>query len=142
MELASKYPVVHKAVDLLDIGSDPIKARAFPMAIDEADDLIAKDPVAVSRDYIAATGKKFEPSALAEMIGRKGNLYATGELEGLPLPPAAQPAGKLTIRPLPRSAIRATSPAALAPLEAGVLSYGANHGQRCCNRGRGTPASR
>ncbi len=97
MELASKNPVVHKVVDLLDIvggpittvaaygttpfvADNPIKARAFLAAIDEANDLIVRDPLGVSRDYVAATGEKFEPVALAEMIGRKGNLYATTPL--------------------------------------------------------------
>ena len=55
MERASKNPVVRKVTDLLD-------------------------PIGVSRDYIAATGEKFEPAALAEMIGRGGNLYATAPL--------------------------------------------------------------
>ena len=97
MELASKNPVVHNVADLLDIvggpittlaaygttrfvADNPIKSRAFLMAIDEANDLIVRDPLGVSRDYIAATGEKFEPAALAEMIGRKGNLYATAPL--------------------------------------------------------------
>jgi NitT/TauT family transport system substrate-binding protein len=97
MEIASKNPVVHRVIDLLDIvggpittvaaygttrfvADNPIKARAFLMAIDEADELIVKDPVGVSRDYIAATGERFESSALAEMIGRKGNLYAVASL--------------------------------------------------------------
>ena len=94
MELASKNPIVHKVVDLLDIvagpittlaaygttrfaEANPVKARAFLMAIDEANALIVSDPLGVSRDYIAATGEKFEAAALAEMIGRKGNLYAS-----------------------------------------------------------------
>ena len=97
MELASKTPIVHKVVDLLDIvdgpittlaaygttkfvADHPIKSRAFLSAIDEANDLIVRDPLGVSRDYIAATGEKFEPAALADMIGRKGNLYATAPL--------------------------------------------------------------
>ena len=97
MELASKNPVVHKVTDLLDIvggpittlavygttqfaAENPIKARAVVLAIDEANDLIVRDPIGVSRDYIAATGEKFEPAALAEMIGRRGNLYATAPL--------------------------------------------------------------
>jgi NitT/TauT family transport system substrate-binding protein len=97
MELASKIPIVHKVVDLLDIvggpittlaayattkfaAENPIKARAFLMAIDEANILIAEDKLGVSRDYLAATGEKFEAAALAEMIGRKGNLYATAPL--------------------------------------------------------------
>ena len=96
-ELASKSPVVHKVVDLLDIvggpittlaaygttkfaAENPIKAKAFLMAIDEANVLIEQDKLGVSRDYLAATGEKFEPAALAEMIGRKGNLYATAPL--------------------------------------------------------------
>ena len=96
-ELASASPKVHKVVDLLDIvggpittlasygteafaAANPIKARAFLMAVDEANALIVRDPLGVSRDYIAAIGEKFEAAVLAEMIVRKGNLYATEPL--------------------------------------------------------------
>ena len=97
MELASVTPKIHKVVDLLDIvggpittlatygmgsffADNPIKARAFLMAIDEANAIIAAEPLNVSRDYIAVTGEKVEPAALTAMITRKGNLYATAPL--------------------------------------------------------------
>ena len=116
-EMASVAPPIHKVVDLLDIvggpittlsaygtttfaDANPIKARAFLAAIDEANALIVSDPIGVSRDYIAATGEKFEPAVLAEMIARKGNLYATAPLRAQVY--AAQMAKTGLIRKMPK----------------------------------------
>ena len=70
----------HTFAPLTFFADNPIKARAFLMAIDEANAIIAAEPLNVSRDYIAVTGEKAEPAALTAMITRKGNLYATAPL--------------------------------------------------------------
>ena len=93
-ELAATNVKAHKVIDIIDIvggpvttlavygqtrwaTENPLKAKAVVAAIDEANDLIVRDTKGVAADYLAVTGEKFEVGQLAEMISRKGNLYAS-----------------------------------------------------------------
>ncbi len=86
-----KIHVVLEAVDVLGgpahitcayasqkfLEANPIKVKAFLAALDEANEMIAKDPKAAIEAYIRVTKDKGTPEDLLSVVTRKGSLYSS-----------------------------------------------------------------
>ena len=55
--------------------ANPKTVKAFLAAVDEASEIIAKDPMAAARSYLAITKEKFSPEEMAAIISQKGAIY-------------------------------------------------------------------
>jgi NitT/TauT family transport system substrate-binding protein len=58
------------------VEENPIKTAALVAALDEANDIIAKDRMSAAVSYINITHEKFTPEVLAELLTREGVLYS------------------------------------------------------------------
>jgi NitT/TauT family transport system substrate-binding protein len=58
------------------VDENPIKTAALVGALDEAQEVIAKDRMSAARDYLAITHERFTPEAVADMLSREGALYS------------------------------------------------------------------
>jgi NitT/TauT family transport system substrate-binding protein len=59
------------------VDANPIKTKAFLAALDEANEMIAKDPKAAIAGYIRVTKDKGAPEDLLSVVTRKGSLYTS-----------------------------------------------------------------
>ncbi len=58
------------------VEENPIKAVALSAALDEAQEVIAKDRMSAANSYLAVTHERFAPEVLADLLTRKGVLYS------------------------------------------------------------------
>jgi NitT/TauT family transport system substrate-binding protein len=92
-ELKSVSPKIHPVLTSLEVlggpttiisayatkrfvEANPIKTAALAAALDQANEVIAKDRASAARSYIAITGERFAPEVLAELLTREGVLYS------------------------------------------------------------------
>ena len=102
------------------VEANPIKTAALVAALDEANEVIAKDRLGAAASYIAVSHERFAPDVLADMLTREGVLYSrradpdhggclangahgsdqarTLRLAGVSLSIPARPGGKLIAR--------------------------------------------
>jgi NitT/TauT family transport system substrate-binding protein len=59
------------------IDANPIKIRAFIAALDEASDLVARDPKAAAEIYLAVTKEKISVDELVSIIKQPGAIFST-----------------------------------------------------------------
>ena len=57
------------------IYANPIKVKAFLAALDEASELVAKDPKAAVASYLAASKDRASPEIVYEIVTRPGNIF-------------------------------------------------------------------
>jgi NitT/TauT family transport system substrate-binding protein len=55
---------------------NPIKAAALVAALDEAQEVIAKDRMSAASSYLAVSHERFTPEVLADLLTREGVLYS------------------------------------------------------------------
>lgn len=92
-ELKSVTPKIHAVLTSLDVfggpttiisayatrrfvEENPIKTAALVAALDEAQEVIAKDRMSAANSYIAVTRERFAPEVLADLLTREGVLYS------------------------------------------------------------------
>jgi len=92
--IAMKSPLVHRvfvSTDVLGgpitisncwakqsfVDANPIKIKAFIAAVDEASELVAKDPKAAAEIYVKVTKEKITVDELVEIIKQPGAIFST-----------------------------------------------------------------
>ena len=92
-ELKSTAPKIHTVLTSLDVfggpttiisayatrrfvEENPIKAAALTAALDEAQEVIARDRMSAATSYLAVTRERFAPEVLADLLTREGVLYS------------------------------------------------------------------
>jgi NitT/TauT family transport system substrate-binding protein len=92
-ELKSMSPKIHPVLTSLDVfggpttitcayatrrfvEDNPIKAAALAAALDEAQEVIAKDRTSAANSYITVSHERFAPEVLADLLTREGVLYS------------------------------------------------------------------
>lgn len=58
------------------VEDNPIKAAALAAALDEAQDVIARDHMSAANSYLAVSHERFTPEVLADLLTREGVLYS------------------------------------------------------------------
>jgi len=92
-DIALKSPEVHAVLNSIDVlggpatitnawarqkfvDGNPLKTKAFLAALDEANDLIAKDPKGAAQVYLAVTKEKITVDELAELISKPTSIFS------------------------------------------------------------------
>jgi NitT/TauT family transport system substrate-binding protein len=93
LNIAAKSPMVHSVLISTDVlggpasitnswstqkfvEGNPIKIKAYVAALDEASDMIAKDPKGAAEIYLAATKEKISVEDLVEVIKQPGAIFS------------------------------------------------------------------
>jgi NitT/TauT family transport system substrate-binding protein len=94
LNIAAKSPLVHSVLNSIDvlggpatitnswstqkfIDANPIKIKAYIAALDEASEMVAKDPKGAAEIYLAATKEKISADELVEVIKQKGAIFSS-----------------------------------------------------------------
>ncbi len=89
-----KDPAIHKVINSFEVLGTPMSngllygrsswytrqpklAEAIVAALDEADAMIAKDPLQAAKDYVAATKDPTPPAELVEIMKEPGTIFST-----------------------------------------------------------------
>jgi NitT/TauT family transport system substrate-binding protein len=94
LNISLKSPLVHSVVNSIDVlggpatitnswstqkfvDANPIKIKAYIAALDEASEMVAKDPKGAAEIYLAATKEKITVDELVEVIKQPGAIFSS-----------------------------------------------------------------